>query len=170
VLAQGLFKGVYRLVKDPATGDWMRWRYSTHLFASLGDFWLARGDYAKATEFCDHGLDIAKRTQSKKNLVKGCRLKGEIALARHQWDEAERELRQALTVAQVIGNPTQLWKSYLSLGQFYTERKKPELAREKFRSAREVIDQMKRSLRNPMLRTSLENDPMIQKIYDLSAR
>jgi tetratricopeptide (TPR) repeat protein len=36
-LAQEYLDGVYRLVKDPAISDWMKWRYSTHLFASLGE-------------------------------------------------------------------------------------------------------------------------------------
>jgi class 3 adenylate cyclase/tetratricopeptide (TPR) repeat protein/ribosomal protein L40E len=170
VLAQELLEGVYKLAKDPATSDWMRWRYSTHLFASLGDLWIARGDYAKAREFCDHCLDIATRTQSKKNLVKGWRLKGEIALALRQWNDAEGALRQALGTAQIIGNPTQLWKSHAALGRLYTDSKKPELAGQEFRSAQEVIDRMKRRLRNPGLRASLESAPMIQRIYDLSAR
>jgi len=148
----------------------MRWRYSTRLFASLGDLWLARGDYAKAREFCDHCLDIATRTQSKKNLVKGWRLKGEIALERRHWDAAENAFRQALATAQAIGNPTQLWKSHLALGRLYTDTKKPELAGREIRSAQEVIDRTKRSLRNPGLRASLESTPMIQRIYDLRAR
>jgi class 3 adenylate cyclase/tetratricopeptide (TPR) repeat protein/ribosomal protein L40E len=168
-LANEFFDGVHRLVKDPATSDWMRWRYSTHLFSSLGDLWLARGDYTKAREFCDHCLDIATRTNSKKNLVKGWRLKGEIALARRQWDDAENALRQAVTVAQAIGNPTQLWKSHLTLGRFYSDTKKPELAQQAFHAAREIIDQIKGSLRDAGLRASLDGAPMIQKIYDLSA-
>jgi hypothetical protein len=98
------------------------------------------------------------------------RLKGEIALARREWDEAEDALREALTIAQVIGNPTQLWKTHLTLGQLYIDRKKPELAQPAVYAAREIIDQIKESLRNPGLRASLENAPMIQRIYDLSTR
>lgn len=165
--AHEFLDGVHLLVRNPATSDWMRWRYSTHLFASLGDLWLARGDYAKAREFCDHCLDIATRTNSKKNLVKGWRLKGKIALACHQLDEAENALRQALAIAQAIGNPTQLWKTHAALGRLYTDTKKPELAGREFRSVREVVDRMKSSLRNPGLRASLESAPMIQKVYDL---
>jgi class 3 adenylate cyclase/tetratricopeptide (TPR) repeat protein len=169
-LANEFLDGVHRLVKDPATSEWMRWRYSTHLFASLGDLWLAHGDYTKAQEFCDHCLDIATRTQSKKYLVKGWRFKGEIALARRQWDEAQHSFRQALTIAQAIGHPTQLWKSHLALGQLHTDTKKPELAEQEFQAAREIIDRIKGSLQNPGLRASLEGAPMIQKIYDLSGK
>jgi len=169
-LANEFLDGVHRLVKNPATSEWMRWRYSTHLFASLGDLWLARGDHTKAREFCDHCLDIATRTSSRKNLVKGWRLRGEIALARRQWDEAESALGQALTIAQVIGNPTQLWRSHVAFGRLYSDTKKPELAEQEFQAAREVIDRIKGSLQNPGLRASLEGAPMIQKIYELSAR
>jgi tetratricopeptide (TPR) repeat protein len=110
-LAQEYLDGVYRLVKDPVTSDWQKWRYSTHLFASLGELWLARGDPAKAQEFADQCLELATRTNSRRYLVKAWGLKGESALARGQWDEAEGMLRQALALAQVIGNPTQLWKT-----------------------------------------------------------
>jgi tetratricopeptide (TPR) repeat protein len=168
-LAHEFLDGVHHLVRNPATSDWMKWRYSTHLFASLGDLWLARGDYSKAREFCDHCFDIATRTQSRKNLVKGWRLRGEIALARRQWDEAEHDFREALTIAGAIGNPTQLWRSHLALGRLYSDTKKPELAQKAFHGAREVIDRIKGSLCNPGLRASLDGAPMIQEIYDLSA-
>ncbi len=79
-LAQEFLDGVYHLVHHPATSDWMKWRYSMHLFASLGDFWLARGEPARAQEFADQCLDIATRTNSRKYIVKGWRLQGEIAL------------------------------------------------------------------------------------------
>jgi tetratricopeptide (TPR) repeat protein len=154
-LANEFFDGVHRLVKDPATSDWMRWRYSTHLFSSLGDLWLARGDYTQAGEFCDHCLDIATRTNSKKNLVKGWRLRGEIALARRQWDEAENVFRQALATAHAIGNPTQLWKTHLAYGHLSAAIRKPEMARQAFGAASDVIERIRGSLRDPGLRASL---------------
>jgi tetratricopeptide (TPR) repeat protein len=168
-LAQEYLDGVYRLVKDPATSDWQKWRYSTHLFASLGELWLARGDPAKVQEFADQCLELATRTNSRKYLVKGWRLKGESALARGQWDEAEEALRQALTIAQAIGNPTQLWKTHIALGQLHTETKRPEAAQQAYRAARQVIDRIKASLQHPALRASLENSPVVRHIYDLSA-
>jgi fumarate hydratase class II len=38
------------------------------------------------------------------------------------------------------------------------------------KAAREVIDHIKRSVQHPGLRASLDSAPMIQRIYDLSAR
>jgi class 3 adenylate cyclase/tetratricopeptide (TPR) repeat protein len=167
--AQEYFGGVYRLVKDPTTSDWQKWRYSTHLFASLGELWLARGNPARAREFAQHCLELATRTNSRKYLVKGYRLRGEIALARGQWDEAEEALRRALAIAQAIANPTQLWKTHLAFGRLHSETKKPEAARQAYRAAREVIDRIKAGLQNPELRASLENSPLVRHIYDLSA-
>jgi hypothetical protein len=105
----------------------MKWRYSTHLFASLGDFWLARGDPSQARECANQCLELATRTTSRKYLVRGWRLAGEIALAQRRWEEAEQALRHALTFAETIGNPTQLWKTHVVLGLF-AEAKRPEAA------------------------------------------
>jgi class 3 adenylate cyclase/tetratricopeptide (TPR) repeat protein len=168
-LAQEFLDGVYRLAHDPATTEWMRWRYSMHLFASLGDLWLARGEPVKAGEFVDQCLEIATRTNSRKYLVRGWRLIGEIALARRQWDEAERALQQALTIAQAIGNPTQLWKTHLAYGHLYTAIRKPEMAQQAYSAARNVIERVKGNLRDPGLRASLESSPLMRCIYDLCA-
>ncbi len=168
-LAQEYLDGVSRLVNDPATSDWQKWRYSMHLFVSLGESWLARGDAAKAQAFVKQCLEIATRTNSRKYLVQGWRLQGEIALARRQWDEAMGVLRQALTIAEAIGNPTQLWRTHLALGRLYGERNEPEFARQSYQRAREVIDRVKASLQNPGLRASLEHSQLIRHVYDLSA-
>jgi tetratricopeptide (TPR) repeat protein len=168
-LAQEFLDGVYRLVHNPATSDWAKWRYSMHLFASLGDFWLARGEPARAQEFAAQCLDIATRTNSRKYLVKGWRLLGEMALARRQWDEAVGWLQQALPLAQAVGNPTQLWKTHLALGRLHAEARQPEQAQQAYRTARAVIERVKASLQHPELCASLEHSPLIQQIYDLSA-
>jgi len=166
--AQEFLDRVHRLVKDPATSEWGRWRYSTHLFASLGDLWLARGDTAKAREFADQCLEIATRTKARKNLVKGWRLRGEIAMAGRQWDEAEEALLQALAVAQMIGNPPQLWKTHAALGRLSTERNKPDAAHQAYQAARLVIEGIKGRLRSPDLLRSLEAAPLIQQVCALA--
>jgi class 3 adenylate cyclase/tetratricopeptide (TPR) repeat protein len=168
-LAQECLDGVSRLVHDPATSDWLKWRYSTHLFASLGEFWLARGDTARAREFANQCLDLATRTNSRKYVVKGWRLLGEIARARRQWDEAAGWLQQALALAQTIGNPPQLWKTHLALGHLHAEARRPEQAWQAYHAARQVIERVKASVQNPGLRASLDTSPLLQHVYSLSA-
>jgi tetratricopeptide (TPR) repeat protein len=167
--AQEYFEGVYRLVNDPATIERMRWRYSIHLFASLGELWLARGDPTKAREYVEHCLEHADRTSSRKYLAKGWRLRGEIALLQKLWNEAEDGLRQALTIAKVISNPTQLWKIYFAMGRLYTEARRYEEAEQSYNAARGVINKILKSLHDPELRMSLNSHPLIRQIFDLSA-
>jgi Flp pilus assembly protein TadD len=114
-------------------------------------------------------LEIAKRTNSRKYLVRGWRLKGQITLAGHQRDEAERWLRQALNLAETIGNPTQLWETHLALGRLHAEAKRPELARQAYIAARDVVDGMKVGIKNPDLRANLEGSPIFRQVYELSA-
>ncbi len=166
-LAREFLDGVHRRVKDPATSEWMRWRYSIHLFASLAELWLARGDLAKAREAADHCLELATRTNSRKYLVKAWRLKGEIALARRQRGDAETGLGRALHIAQAIGSPTQLWKSHLAMGRLHSEAGMPDAARAAWRAARGVLDQVRAGLRNPELRASLERAPLVRQVYEL---
>ena len=169
-LAEEIFDRVSHLVADPATSEYMRWRYSTHLFASLGELWLSRGDPAKAGEFVEQSLKIANRTNSRKYLVQVQRLKGEVALLNKKWDDAGDALQKALTIARAIGNPTQLWKTYLALGRLHTEAKQQEMAEQAFDAAREVINKIMENLQDPKLSTSLKNHPLIRQIFDRSSR
>jgi tetratricopeptide (TPR) repeat protein len=167
-VARDYLEGVHRLVHDPATSEWMRWRYSIHLFASLGELALARGDLARASEHADECLERATRTRSRKYLVKGWRLRGEIARARRKWEDADGAFREALAVAKVIGNPTQLWRTHLAVGELSSERKTPVAARQAYEAARDVIARTKAGLQNPGLRASLESAPLVRRVYELA--
>jgi tetratricopeptide (TPR) repeat protein len=167
-MAEESFDEVYHMVKDPAVSEWMKWRYSTHLFASLGELWMSRGNPRKAQEFVDQCLEIAKRTNSRKYLVKGWRLQGEIDLAHRQWDEAEGWLRQALLLAREVGNPPQLWKTYLTMARVQTAREQSAQAQESYQAARDVIDRIKVGLIDSDLRENFAQSPLIRQVYDLS--
>ena len=166
--ARELFDEIHAIARDPRSHPWMRWRYTIQVCGSFGEWWLARGDPDKAGQFADESLELATRTDSRKYVVRGLRLKGEIAVVRRQWDEAERALGEALSVAQAIGNPRQLWKTHAALGRLHAERKQGELARQSYRAARDVIDSVKATLRDPRLRAGLDQSPLIHQIYDLS--
>ncbi len=99
------FESAYRYWGNPKTSQWMRWRYAMRLFAGLGELGLVRGDPARATEFADRCLELATRTNSRKNLAKGWRLRGQIALARRQLDDAETAFRHSLAIAEAIEQP-----------------------------------------------------------------
>ena len=163
-LASEYLEGVLRLVRDSSTNEWMRWRYSIHLFASLAELALARGNLDGARGHTDDCLERATRTRSRKYLVKGWRLRGELALARRHWDDAEQALRQALEVAQSIDNPTQLWKTHVALGRLGAERQRPDLVRHAWQAARSAIDRLRENLRHPRLRATFASSSTITRI------
>lgn len=167
-LAHEYFDSIHRLVQDPATSPWNRFRYSTHLFASLGEFWLARGDLDQAQTFADQSLAGATRIHARRHMTKSLRLKGDIALARRQWDAAEGWLQQALPLAQAVGNPTQIWKTHLALGRLHSAAKRPEQARQAYHAACQVIDQIKANIQNSTLQAGLEQSPLIRNVYALT--
>ena len=74
------FESAYRFWGNPRTSQWMRWRYAMRLFAGMGELGLVRGDLDRATEFADRSLELATRTNSRKHLAKGWRLRGRIAV------------------------------------------------------------------------------------------
>jgi class 3 adenylate cyclase/tetratricopeptide (TPR) repeat protein len=167
-LAHDVLDRTHRLVNDAKTSEWQKWRYSIHLSASLAELHLARGDHGPARRFADECLERATRTNSRRYLVRGCRLTGEIATARRQWDDATGALREALAIAQDIGNPTQLWKTHFALGGLHDARGKKEAARGAYRAARDVIEHVKSGLRNPGLRAALGAAPFASQLSELS--
>ena len=163
--ARDYLEGVLRLVRGPSTSEWMRWRYSMHLFASLGELALARGDSDTARGHADECLERATRTRSRKYIVKSWRLRGELALARRHWDDAEHALRQALEVAQSVDNPTELWKTYAALGRLYATLKLSEASSKAYRSAIKVVDRIKASVDDPKLAETLATAPRFRELY-----
>ncbi len=165
-LARNFFERVHGLARKPSTSDWMKWRYSQHLFVGLGEVWLASDDPARAEDFCNQCLELATRTDSKKYLVRGWRLKAQIAKARRHSEEAEEALRKSLTYAKRVRNPTQLWKTHLALGQLCRDTRRVDAARSSFAAARKVIAGIGRSLQTPELTEGFARSPLIRAAYE----
>ena len=155
VLAGELLEGVEALVGAPTTSEWMRWRYSTHLFASLADLALARGDYDGAETRVAECLELATRTQSQRYVVRSWRVRGQIALAGRRWDAAEHALGEALTVARLIRNPTQLWRTHVDLARLHAARGQDDLAHVERDKAKRVVEEQRERAANPEIRSAL---------------
>ena len=98
--------------------------------------------------------------------MKGWRLRGEIALARHQLDDAETAFREALAIAEVIGNPTQLWTTHAALGRLLAARGRSAQAGEAYRAGRAVVERVKRTLKDERLRASLEQAAAVRRLFE----
>ena len=115
--ADELYRAVERVVRNPRPQDrWMLWRYAQHLFHSLGQLRLANGDVDAALAYADECLSSAESTASAKNIVKARRLRAQALLAHGDVSLAEDELESAMVTARQLGNPPQLWKTLVALG------------------------------------------------------
>ena len=159
----------HRLIRDKSAFDWMRWRCVAHGFVSLGELALARGDPGTASRFADQSLEVGTVTESRKYVIRALRLKGEAALAHRRWDEADRRLKEALTLAEAFEGPREIWKTYAALGRLHTERKRPDAAASAYHAARQAVDPVLARLRDPRLRSGMEGASLIQEIRRASA-
>ena len=101
---------------------------------------LAQGDLEGARAHAQRCLELGTRFNARKNVVNGWRLTGEVAREAREWDVAERALREALRIAEAIGNPTQRWRTHAALARLYAERGQEEAARHAAREAGGVVD------------------------------
>jgi tetratricopeptide (TPR) repeat protein len=163
--AEEQFQKVEQVVRNPRPQDrWMLWRYSQHLFHSYGELWLARGDYDKALAYADECLALAEQSDSRKNIVKGRRLRGQVFLAQGKLPEAEKELATALEVAQRVGNPPQLWKIHAALGDLRQAQGRLDDACQAYRDALAVIDGMAAGLSDESLGETFLSSDHVQGI------
>ncbi len=163
--AEEQFRTVEQMVRTPRPQDrHMLWRYAQHLFHSLGELWLARGEAEHALAYAGECLALAEQTASRKNIVKGRRLRGQSLLALGRLAEAEQELDILLHVAQEVGNPAQLWKTLVARGDLRRGQGRPLDARAEYRAALAVIDGVAAALTEVALRETFLTSAHVQYI------
>ncbi len=166
--AEEAYREVEQIVLNPRPPDlWMMWRYEQHLFHSLGELQLKRGDPASALVYADQCLDGAGRTESRKNVTKGRRLRAEGLTALGELDRAQAELDIALDVARQIANPTQLWKTLAATASLLRERRRDPS--DALREAQHVVDQMAQQLADDRSRDALRNSECVRRLTTLGA-
>jgi class 3 adenylate cyclase/tetratricopeptide (TPR) repeat protein len=165
VLAREFLDHAERIVADPATKEWMKWRYTMHLWVSLGEYWLTSGQPARAAELAARAATIAARTNARKYLVRIRRLQADIARTLGRWDEATRAMAAALETARDIGNPPQLWRTLAARARLLDARGDVAGTREAWRDAQAAVDAVRATVRRPELSAGFERSPLIAAIY-----
>jgi class 3 adenylate cyclase/tetratricopeptide (TPR) repeat protein len=166
--AAGALEETEHIVRHPPPSRWMTWRYATHCHASLAQLALLRGDLAKARRFADMSLETGTPTRSRKYESWAWRIRGESALARRAWDEADDALRRSLAIAEAIGQPRQTWLGQVALGRLDAARGRRDEAFGRFRAAWAIITRLRSATRDPRLRAGLESSPQVREVEDLA--
>jgi tetratricopeptide (TPR) repeat protein/transcriptional regulator with XRE-family HTH domain len=166
--AEAQFQAVETVVRNPRPQDrWMLWRYGQHLFHSFGQLWLARGNIEAALAYADECLLGAEASDSPKNAAKARRLRGEVFLKRGELPAAEVEFDRAVKVARRIGNPPQIWKSLVAIGDLRQAQHDHYAARSAYDEAVAVVENVAVQLRDTRLRQTFLTSPHVQHIKQL---
>jgi tetratricopeptide (TPR) repeat protein len=163
--AQALDESLHT-VQHPPPSRWMTWRYGTHCYASLGQLALLRGDVDAARRFAEQSLEMAPPASSPKYEGWAWRIRGESAVARRAWGEAENAFRRALAIAEAIGQPRQTWQSHAALARLHEACGRVEDARAEYRAAWTVISDLRARTRDPGVLAGLASLAAIREIQD----
>lgn len=119
---------------------------------------LGSGAYAQQA-YADETLAGAEQSESRKNLSKGHRLKGQAFMAQGNLEEAEREVALALQIAIEIGNPVQLWRTQVALAELRRAQGKSGEVADGYRQALVATENVAKGLRDEgAKRIFLESD------------
>jgi tetratricopeptide (TPR) repeat protein/transcriptional regulator with XRE-family HTH domain len=165
--AETHFCRVEQVVRAPQPQDrYMLWRYAQHLFHSYGELWLLRGDAGRALAYADECLALAEPTTSRKNIVKGRRLRGQALIGQGRLLEAERELDIALQIAHQVGNPPQVWKTLVARGELRHAQRRLTEAHAEYQAALVVIDAVAADLTDASQRETFLASAHVQHIRE----
>jgi class 3 adenylate cyclase/tetratricopeptide (TPR) repeat protein len=167
-LAGDAFDEAQRIADDPQTHEWMKWRYTLHLHASLGEYWLARGDRRRAVDFAERSLRMSRPTRSLKYVARALRLLGDVARLDRRWEDAERSLRESAEIARAIAHPNEIWKTELAVARVHAAAGRRDAAAAALGGARRTIEELRGRVRDPRLLAGLTGGPLIRGVFDAS--
>jgi tetratricopeptide (TPR) repeat protein len=163
--ADAEFRVVEAIVRSPRPEQRLDlWRFAQHLYHSYGALWLLRGDAKRAIELADECIAIAEPANHRKNVVKGRRLRGEAFLSIGDLESAESELTKALDIAKAVGNPPQLWKTFVAMGELRKRQGRTNEASACYREALAVIGRVADALEEDELRDTFLGSDHVQSI------
>ena len=145
----------------------IRLRWKARCLLALGEYWVEAGDIDRAERFLAE-LKEHQWTDSypfKKYQVRVLRLKGLILSARGLFNEAKAGLNQAISQAEGLGNPTQLWKSHQVLGDVLVSAGKNQEAKAEFQAASKVVQGIADGLTDPDLKEGYLTSDVIQALF-----
>jgi len=146
------------------------WRLKTRIFLGLGEVALAKGNYERALKLTEDSLAISEKAGAKKYVVKGLKLKAETLAKMNKTEEAIDLMKEALKLAQQVGNPPILWQTHYSLGLLLEKHGKLQEANEHYAQAITLIEATAAKLNDPSLKNSLLTATPTKAIRDAYAK
>jgi tetratricopeptide (TPR) repeat protein len=165
--AEERFRWVEKFYRDPTPPQrFMLWRYAQHMLHSSGELELRRGHLDRARTYADECVDLAEGAGSRKNVVKGRRLRGQVMAAVGNLDEARAEIDAALELAREISNPAQLWKTLVALGDVSAASDDAPGAGSAYTEALTIVERIGSDLTDESLRDTFLSSAEVGSIRD----
>jgi class 3 adenylate cyclase/tetratricopeptide (TPR) repeat protein len=149
--------------------DSHRWKWQMRVALMLARVFLLERDLDRAGTHLAEGLEIAERTESRRQVAEGYRIRGELWLAAGRVEDAGAELRRALEVAEAIAGPRTIWETAGALGRALAPSREAE-ARHAYRRALEALHATMPRIPRPELRESLLRSEAVARLIEEAAR
>jgi tetratricopeptide (TPR) repeat protein len=126
-------------------------------------------DLDRAGTHLAEALEIAERTDSRRHLAEGYRIRGELWLATGRTEDAQVELRRALEAAESTGTPPTIWETAGALGRALASTSEAA-ARDAYRRALDVLEGALPRIPRPELKESLVRSEPVARLLEEAAR
>jgi len=145
--------------------SWARWRWHIPLLRARAELALATGDLDKAWSFASQSLELAAQTDSRKHIAHAKLVLGQIADKQERLPEAEKLLRNAVTLADHIHAARELWLAGSALGSTLARMGRDRDAETYLTQAAQTIEAIASSVGDPKLRASFVRNDLVADVY-----
>jgi class 3 adenylate cyclase/tetratricopeptide (TPR) repeat protein len=149
--------------------DSHRWKWQMRVALMLARVFQLEEDLDRAGTHLAEALETAERTESRRHLAEGYRIRGELWLAAGRTQDAQAELRRALEVAESTATPPTIWETAGALGRALGPSHEAA-ARDAYRRALDVLNGALPRIPRPELKESLLRSEPVARLIEEAAR
>jgi tetratricopeptide (TPR) repeat protein len=149
--------------------DSHKWKWTMRVDLALGRLALLERDPDRAARHLADGLRLAERTESRRYVILGRRLRGELLLLSGDSAEGLAELRAALETAEAIENPRAIWETGATLGRAFAQRGRDREARDAYDTALRALRGTLPRIPDPRLREALLASEPVARLREEAA-
>jgi tetratricopeptide (TPR) repeat protein len=141
-----------------------RHRWEVRQLCTSANIFFHMGNIDAAMNCAQKAFGITKETRNQRGMIRTNRLMGKIYTTMGKFTQAEKKLDEAISSARKIENPYQLWKTHFALGQLKDAEGISDEAKEQYRKALEVIENIGSNLKDEKTRKVFLNSDLIIEI------
>ena len=133
----------------------IRHRWEVRQLCTSAEIFLYKGDTGEAMKCAQRAFEIAERTKNKRGMIRANRHMGEIYIKNMEFSKAEKKLNVAISDAKKLGNLISCGKHIGHLGQLKEAQGINGEAKEHYREALEVVENIGSNLKDEKIRKNI---------------